>query len=249
MSEPTPIDPLRLLEFIEAPGLTVVLVSVHPAHAFSQALRKRLRENHGDGVAFGTVDLARLFASGSAALPYLHEALRAHRGSSSFGILPGYWLFRAGELLAWDSGLPTFDDVKGLAQSALLGAFFSGLSRDRSFGGQALRVAMEERAATRIAHLFREAAARPREQRRPPSRTSPPSPSEVLWAYQTLGVLPSVSDREVQQAWRKRRIENHPDSAAHDPVEFQRLSRISSDINRARDIILRHRGREKRAAV
>jgi DnaJ-class molecular chaperone len=71
----------------------------------------------------------------------------------------------------------------------------------------------------------------------------------VLWAYQTLGVLPSVSDREVQQAWRKRRIENHPDSAAHDPVEFQRLSRISSDLNRARDIILRHRGREKRAAV
>ena len=62
-----------------------------------------------------------------------------------------------------------------------------------------------------------------------------------------LGVLPTATDREVHDAWRRRRMQNHPDQAAGDPAEFERRSRLSADINRARDIIMDHRsGRARR---
>jgi hypothetical protein len=44
-------------------------------------------------------------------------------------------------------------------------------------------------------------------------------------------------------------METHPDHAAANPGEFERRSRISCDINRARDIIESHRsGRAHGAA-
>jgi curved DNA-binding protein CbpA len=54
-------------------------------------------------------------------------------------------------------------------------------------------------------------------------------------------VLPTATDREIHEAWRKRRKQNHPDHAAQDPAEFARRSRFSAEINRARDIIENHR--------
>jgi curved DNA-binding protein CbpA len=56
-----------------------------------------------------------------------------------------------------------------------------------------------------------------------------------------LGVLPTATDREVHDAWRRRRMEHHPDRASHDRAEFDRLSRLSADINRARDVIVAYR--------
>jgi len=249
MSEPARIDPARLLEVINAPGPVVLLVSVHPIHAFNPTLAERLREDHGAPLSLGTVDLAELLVSGREAVPYLQREFRGLRASSSLGILPGYWLFRTGELLAWDSGLPTLSDVKGLTQSALLGAVISGLARDWGYVGQALRLATEQRVAQRVAQAFRRAVERPGPKRRPAPPPRPDSPKDISWAYQVLGVAPTASDAQVQAAWRKRRIENHPDRAAHDPVEFQRLNRVSADINRARDVILKHRHHPKRSAV
>jgi len=249
MSEPARIDPARLLEVINAPGLVVLLVSVHPVHAFNETLAERLREAYGDQLSLGTVDLAELLVSGREAVPYLQREFRGLRVSSTLGILPGYWLFRAGELLAWDSGLPTFSDVKGLSQSALLGAVISGLARDWGYVGQALRLATEQLVAQRVAQAFRRAVESHGPKRRPPPPPRPESPKDISWAYQVLGVAPTATNAQIQEAWRKRRIENHPDRAAHDPVEFQRLNRVSADINRARDIILKHRRHPNRSVV
>ncbi len=243
MTEPIPIDAARLFEFVGRPGLTVVFVSAHPRHGFNRALCDHLRDEHGEEIVFGTVDFRDLFLSAGPALPFLYESLRASGAPSTFGVLPGYWLFREGQVLAWDPGLPSMADAKTIAQSALLGAIWWAATREWAFVGDALRIATDEMAARRIAAAFREAAAH-RADPRSSGRPSPaPSFDELLRAYQALGVSPTATEEEVKQAWRRRQMETHPDRAAHDPAEFERRSRLAAEINRARDVIFAERRR------
>jgi hypothetical protein len=132
-----------------------------------------------------------------------------------------------------------------MAHSALLGAIWSGLTRDLSYVVQAVRLAADDAAAQRMAAAFHAAAVAPEpsRERRPPPAAPRSTDDELLRAYETLGVSPTATDEEVQQAWRRRRVKLHPDSAARDPAEFERRSRISVELNRARDIIFAHRRR------
>ena len=241
--EPIPIDAARFFDFIADPALAVLFVSIHPAHRFNRALRQHLASQHPDEITFGSISFRDLVLNGGPALSFLQQGLEACGGPSSFGVLPGYWLVRRGEVLAWDAGLPTTADAGTLAQGALLGAIWSGLTRNLSFVAQALRLAADEVAARRMAAAFHTAAVAPESSR--PRRPPPASRStidELARAYQTLGVSPTATDQDVQQAWRRRRVELHPDAAVRDPAEFERRSRISVELNRARDIIFAHRG-------
>jgi DnaJ-domain-containing protein 1 len=240
VTDTTPIDAARFFEFIRSSELAVVFVSVHPLHRFNRVLAQQLATEHKE-IAFGTVDLGALLGSGPSVLRFLHQGLRTCRAPSSFGVLPGYHLFRGGEMLAWDAGLPGFHDVTALARSALLGAVWSGVSSDLTFIQQALHLAADQTAAERISLLFRQAIAGARARREAPRQTEAPPVDELYWAYEILGVLPTATDREVHEAWRRRRAESHPDHVVNDPVEFERRSRVSRDINCARDIIVNHR--------
>ena len=240
MSDPTTVDAAQLFEFIGGADLAVVLISVHPIHAFSPTLSQQLSRNH-KGIALGIVDLRELIFTNGAALRFIHQGLQACGAPTFLGVLPGYCLFRRGEMLAWDTGLPTFADIEAIARSALLGAIWSGVSRDAAFIGQALRVAAEQVAAYRVAVRFRYAASEVRAEREAAGPSRPRPVDELFWAYQMLGVLPTATDQEVHQAWRRRRMEHHPDAVAGNPEEFARRSQISADINRARDIIVNYR--------
>lgn len=246
--EPTPVEAAELFEFIGSSGLAVVLVSVHPVHTFNPTLSQHLRGAHQD-MALGTIDLRDLIVRGGPALRFLHQGLSRCGAPSVLGVLPGYCLFRGGEMLAWDAGLPTFADLEALARSALLGALWSGVTRNVGFVGQALYLATEQVAAHRVAARFRHAVADEGPDRRASEPASAPPVADVYWAYQMLGVLPTATDREVHDAWRRRRTQNHPDQAASDPAEFERRSRLSAEINRARDIIVEHRSGGTRAAA
>jgi hypothetical protein len=242
-----PVHASRFFEFIAGEGLKVILVSVHPLHTFNAALAQRLRADHAD-IALGTVGLTDLVVSGGSAVPFLHQGLRGCGAPAAFGVLPGYCLFRDAKMLAWDAGFPASTDVEGIARGALLGVIWSGLTRDLSFVTQALRGATEQVAAQRVAARFMYAAAHAqayeqawRQTGDPASSRTPPRGQDLYWAYQTLGVLPTASDREVHDAWRRKRMEHHPDHAGSDAADFERRSRLSAEINRARDIILEHR--------
>ena len=246
MTEPVAVGVERFFEFIERPGLSVLLVSVHPRHTFSAALSQQLdRDDHGHRAGHDQPRRAAV-TGGGPALPFLHQRFRAC-DASQFGVLPGYCLFREAEMLAWDAGLPALADVSAIAQSALLGVVFSSLMSDLLFVVSALRLAADQVAAPRVALKFKQVAAG-RTRRQAGAASAPPPIDEVRWAYETLAVAPSATDREVHQAWRRRRVEMHPDVAAGDPAEFERRSRISADINRARDIIVSHRARGGGAA-
>jgi hypothetical protein len=240
MTEPVAVDVSQFFDFIDRPGLAVLLLSVHPQHTFSGALSRQLATDHQD-IALGTMHLMDLVTARGPALPFLHQQFRAS-AISTFGVLPGYCLFRGPELLAWDAGLPSAAEVTAIGQSALLGVLFSTLTSDLLFIVHAVRLAAEQVAVPRIALKFRQAATE-RSRRRGTTTASPPPFDEVRWAYELLGVSSASTDREVHQAWRRKRIEMHPDGAAGDPVEFERRSRISADINRARDVIIHDRAR------
>ncbi len=243
-AEPVAVDASRFFEFVGSAEVVVVFVSVHPAHTFNGALGQHLREEEGAPVLFGAVALTDLMLSAARALPYLHQQLRACGAPSLFGVTPGYWLFCGGQMIAWQSGLPSSGDVMVIARSALLGAVWSGLSRNLDFLGQAFYLAAGEAAAQRVAGVFRSAIADHRAGRPLPfADAAARSADDVLRACQVLGVRPDASDEVVNDAWRKRRMEYHPDRAAGDPVEFERRNRMSAEINLARDVILNRRSR------
>ena len=248
MAEPTPIDAAHVFDFIRDAEIAVIFVSVHRLHTFNAALGRQLAAEHKT-IAIGTIDLGLLLISGPSVLRFLHQGLRHCDAPSAFGVLPGYYLFRSGQMLAWDAGLPAFGDAAALGRSALLGAVWWGISDDVSFIQQALRIAADQVAAERIAWAFREAMAGARAQRTASRDSSAPPVDELFWAYQILGVLPTATDREVHDAWRRRRAETHPDHAGGDPLEFERRSRLSRDINRARDIIVNNRYPRTRGAT
>ena len=248
MSDPKTIRPARLFEFIRGSEIALVLVSAHPLHRFNRVLARRLASEHAD-IALGVVPLPALLRARPSVLRFLHQGLRACGAPAAFGVLPGYYLFRGGTLLAWDAGLPDFSDVSGFARSALVGAVWSGISSDATFIRQALFLATDQSAAERLAPLFARAIETSRARRgSAPSADAPPA-DELFWAYQVLGVVPTATDREVHDAWRRRRAEHHPDHAGNDPAEFERRSRISRDINLARDIIVKHRHPGARGAA
>jgi hypothetical protein len=247
---PKPVHPAHLFEFIRDSELAVLFVSAHPLHRLNRPLVRQLASEHKD-IAVGVMKLTALLRAGPSVLRFLHQGLRNCDAPAAFGVLPGYYLFHSGTMLAWDAGLPGFADVTALARSALLGAVWSGVSNDAMFIRQALLLAADQSAADRIAVLFRQAIAdaAARAQRQAARNTDVPPADELYWAYQVLGVLPTATDREVHDAWRRRRAENHPDHAGNDPVEFERRSRLSRDINLARDIIVKHRHPGTRGAT
>lgn len=236
----TPVDAAGFFDVIRGSRLAVVFISVHPAHTFNEPLSELLSNEHGD-ISLATITLREVVVS-APVLHFLHDGLRRCGAPLAFGVLPGYCLFRRSELLAWQSGLPTLQDVKAIANSAALGALWSSLTHNPSFIAQAAFWGSEHVAARRVAVAFREALASPQAHHRQAATASAPPPfDELQWAYRILKVQPAASDDEIHLAWRRRRMEAHPDAVMSDPAEFERRSRLSAEINRARDIIVRHR--------
>lgn len=236
MVEPVAVDASDFFEFIGGGPFAALLVSVHPLHAFSQPLGERLRSAH-PGVTFGTIDFRHLILAGGPALSAIHRGLLRCGAPGALGVLPGYCLFQRGEMIAWEAGLPTFADVEAIAKSAWFGAVVSGVTRDFGYLGRSLQLAADEVTADRVADCFQRAIA---DGGHAPHH-APDATGDIVWAYQALGVTPDATDHEIRAAWRQRRKDAHPDLVSSDPTEFARRSNLSVDMNRARDMIERHR--------
>lgn len=240
MDEPVAVDAGDFFEFIAGSPFATLLVSVHPLHTFSRPLSAQLTRVHS-GVRLGTIDLQNLILAGGPALGVLRQGLLRCGAPSALGVLPGYCLFHGGEMIAWETGLPTFGDVEAIARSAWLGAVLSGVTNDLAYLGRALHLAAEQVTADRVAEHFRSAIADGGEPHDRAARPDASNRDDLAWAYRVLGLTPTAADRDVSTAWRQRRREAHPDHATGDPAEFERRSRIAVEINRARDIIERYR--------
>jgi len=250
MKESIQLDPTEFFDFIARPEATVLFLSVHPAHRFNQLLCDCFDDSEGSHpVAFGQLPLLDLFACASPALSFLHREILACGASVPIAIPPGYYLFQQGQMLAWDSGLPTTIDVKSIIRGSWLGATITLLTRNLIYAGIALRSAARKAAAERVAFRFKRAAASHRDNPRQAYERTESTNEDLANAYRVLKVDPSASDDEVKRAWRALQQKFHPDHAARDPDEFDRLSRRCVEINRARDIIRKHRKHTRQRAA
>lgn len=239
MTHAQPIAGGRLLEFIGDAGAAVVLVSIHRRHAFNVTLARQLSARDAN-IRLGIVNILDLLATGGGAVPFLIASLAARGTTTKFGVLPGYYLFSDGRLLAWDAGLPSSADGETIAGSLVLGTIWTGVSRDFSFIAQALHLAADETGAARVAARFNTILSNAHSEGAHASEYRASTRTDVGWACDTLGVGPQATPREIHRAWRRLRIEHHPDHARNQS-DFERRSRLSAEINHARDILLRRR--------
>ena len=90
-----------------------------------------------------------------------------------------------------------------------------------------------------IGHLFDMGLFRSK----PPTNTAPPSPPAPD-PYAVLGVGVSSSDEELEQAWRRRMSEYHPDRVANAADEIRALAETRArEINSAYETIQKQRGK------
>jgi DnaJ-domain-containing protein 1 len=75
------------------------------------------------------------------------------------------------------------------------------------------------------------------------STSAPPSPpSPATDPYATLGVSASATDDEIEQAWRRKMSEYHPDRVANSADEIRALAeKRASEINAAYETIQKQR--------
>lgn len=79
---------------------------------------------------------------------------------------------------------------------------------------------------------------------RTPKAPPPPPPAAPTDPYATLGVTSSASDDEVEQAYRRRMSEYHPDRVANAAKEIRELADLRArEVNGAYEQIKRQRGR------
>ena len=75
-----------------------------------------------------------------------------------------------------------------------------------------------------------------------PSPAPPPAPA--IDPYATLGITSSASDDAVDQAYRRRMSEYHPDRVANSAKEIRDLAELRArEVNGAYETIKRQRGR------
>jgi hypothetical protein len=240
MTTPIHIEPANTLEFVRQPGLSVMFMSAHQLHVFNEALPPCLTACADEVAVYGEVAWLDLVRCASPVFSYLQRGLVELGGPNVFGALPGYWLFRNGEVLAWDAGLPNLPELKSTAPSALLAFLWTLATRDPRLLARTLQLAGRAPVAQRIANHFQTALRQPHRERTETNQTESDA-QDLSWAYRTLEVSPTASMQDVQRAWRRKRAQYHPDRAANDPAEFARLNHLAQQINRARDVILQHR--------
>ena len=234
-------------DFVAQPAPSVVFLSLHRLHAFSEALPARLLEAGLEEASFGCLALTDLVRSQQVLRFLARECSRYPMPYR--GVLPGYYLFAESELVAYDAGLPLRSDANQLLRGAALGAVLYGTTGRAShlLGAVvgAANGAASQRVAAGFARAFGARGTRPREAS---AAGREPTESELAWAYDTLGVTPNATDAEVNRAWRKLRLEHHPDHAGSDPDEFARRTLRSRELNHARDVIFAHRASQRSAA-
>ena len=240
------LNPGSLLPFVDAPGLAVVHVCLTLGLPLNRALLPRLAILE-EPVRVGQVDLLALVRSNGTALSALRHALR-RLGARGRIVLPGYYLFDDGRLLAFEGGLPTPGDARRIARGTLLGLLFSALQRRSSLRG--LDLSVDDAVAKRMATRFRRALRQRRTRRVGAAPQEPISLDPLTAAYALLGVAPTASDHAVRDAWRRKLVAVHPDRAARDAREVARRTRRAAELNRAYEIVTQHRlGDSKRQST
>ncbi len=196
--------------------------------SFNEFVERHFRAEYPEQFSFGALDPSR-DASQAWLVKHVEAAMHPKHRLARV-VAPGYYLFRQGECLAYHDGTASPEEHMGAAVGGLislaLGGSGGGVHRELAKRGAALLIDAFERVLGAAA----------------PAATQGARAAPAQDPYAVLGVSPVASEEDIDAAYHKQILENHPDRVnTMGPVIRAAASEQTKAINAARDAIRKQR--------
>lgn len=233
---------LNFKHFIRSNRICVLKAHVGDTFGFGELAKTLFEKDHKGEVDFGHVRIRRVSYRSRAIQDFVKIDM-PKIGLYTNTILPGFYLFKDGELKAYHPG--TFEpnkmntQVQGFAAlTGLLAAVVVGLAeKSTARGFETFLEAMEMPVAMKVSEFFREMldgnSSSYYQQRQQFVYNQ-----EILNAYKLLQVSPNVTDIELTKAWKNLLREHHPDKH---PNDIDAKTKYCVELNNAYDFIKKYR--------
>lgn len=233
--------------FLSAPYAIIWAARGASPDTFPFAVTLQLRLFHVPPVRLGVVDLSALDWSPHAKLSVLDKLKDLQLQPDTQGEPPaGYYLFAGGRPIAFHPGRVDFTKDENPLMLGVITGIFGAVAESKELAQLGSHIA-KWNAGERVAKAFAEAIRRHSSKRTAGEADAQPPPvdesvDQVLRrAYAALNLSPSASNEEVIAAHRRLVRECHPDRFAGNPIEQERATRRTAELNAARDFILGRR--------
>lgn len=243
MTRPTTlVTGLNFKHFIQSNRICVLKAHVGDTFGFGELAKMQFERDNWGRVNFGHIRIRRVNYRSRVMQDFIRIDM-PKIGLRSNSILPGFYLFKDGELRAYHPGTfePTEVETKiqGVAAlaGALAGVIVGFIEKSAAKGFETFCEAMEMPVALKVSEFFKEILGA-KNSSYAHQRQHTVLNDEILKAYRLLRVSPSAADAEVTKAWRKLMYEHHPDRHPHD-AEAKNMYCV--ELNNAYQLIKKYR--------
>ena len=232
-----------LSNFIRSQEICVLRANLSSILGFNIVLQLHLKQEFQGKINIGWIDLTKVNHKEAIIKEFLKEWMPKIGLPSTHSILPGYYLFKNGKLVAYHPG--TIEQTKANLQeqgiatiiSAFAGIIVGLVAKDASKGMEAFIHGMEAPPSLKVFEFFKKILGATNSSYSQ-QKQKIVYDDELLNAYRILGVSPDVSDKDLKKAWIKLIVKFHPDKSQTD---IEERTRISAEINNAYDLIVKSR--------
>lgn len=243
MTAPTiEVTGLNFKKFTQSNKICVLRVHAGDIFGFGQMAKMQFEKDHPGIVNFGHIKIKRISYRSRAIQEFIKIEM-PKIGMNASTILPGFYLFKDGELKAYHPG--TFEPNKADTQVqgiAALSGIFAGVivgiaKKSTAKGFEVFLEAMEMPVVMKVSQFFWEILGSNNSsyayQRQQSVYTQ-----ELLNAYRLLQVAPNATDAEVDKARKALLREHHPDKH---PGNEAVKNKYCAELNNAYDLIKKYR--------
>jgi hypothetical protein len=249
--KPKEITALSLQTFLKSNVICVLKANAGIGNSFNQFLLQQLESDYPNQINVGWVDLKKLSYRSKIIQEFAKVWLPNIGLSNNDTILPGYYLFKKGKLIAFHPGTLDLQNIDpAMAKFTLVSGSIAGLivglvERDGVKGLKTFLDILDMPTAFKVLDFFKQSLG---------SQNSTYSQyqqrvvyeDELTKAYKLLDVSPGATDDEVKKAYRKAILKYHPDKDHNDK---EGRTKMTAEINNAYDLIKKERVKAKQSTI
>lgn len=232
---------------IHSSPLVVIRASIWPQQDFNKTFLEMFKGKYPANCRFGWINIAEIDFK-KPFVKFIADAwLKSIGLSSSNGVPPGYYLFKDGVLVGMHPGTVDWSQDKTTIKVGVGIIGITSLLSQKMDYFSLIKTVFDVNPAQRIMDFFnevlayissREAKRQQDKQRKHQQRTIK---DDLKRAYSILGVSPTASNKEVQNARKRAAKKVHPDNYTNDPEMCERMTQVMAQINNAYDLIAKER--------